>query len=135
MKRKVERTEEEWREKLDPESFRVLRKAGTERPFTGAYNLHFEDGVYSCKACNEPLFSSETKYDHGCGWPSFYAPIDRDKIEYRLDKSHGMTRVEILCATCESHLGHVFNDGIGEKGERYCVNSASLDFEDEGSTK
>ena len=128
MMRKINKTEEEWKAELDPEAFRILRKAGTERPFTGEYNLHFEDGVYKCKGCDEPLFNSDSKFDHGCGWPSFSEPIERDKIEYKLDKSHGMTRVEILCKACGGHLGHVFNDGPAPKGERYCVNSASLEF-------
>lgn len=129
MTKKIEKTEEEWRKELDPESYRVLREAGTERAFTGEYNLHFQDGTYNCKGCGEPLFNSSTKYDHGCGWPSFMAPIDREKIDYKLDKSHGMTRVEICCKACDGHLGHVFNDGPGEKGERYCVNSVSIDFD------
>lgn len=128
MMRKINKTEEEWKAELDPEAFRILRKAGTERPFSGEYNLHFEDGVYKCKGCNEPLFNSDSKFDHGCGWPSFSEPIERDKIEYKLDKSHGLTRVEILCKACGGHLGHVFNDGPAPKGERYCVNSASLEF-------
>ena len=128
MMRKINKTEEEWKAELDPEAFRILRKAGTERPFSGEYNLHFEDGVYKCKGCNEPLFNSDSKFDHGCGWPSFSEPIERDKIEYKLDKSHGLIRVEILCKACGGHLGHVFNDGPAPKGERYCVNSASLEF-------
>ena len=129
MMRKINKTEEEWKAELDPEAFRILRKAGTERPFSGEYNLHFEDGVYKCKGCNEPLFNSDSKFDHGCGWPSFSEPIERDKIEYKLDKSHGLTRVEILCKACGGHLGHVFNDGPTQTGQRYCVNSLSVDFE------
>lgn len=125
---KLQKTDKEWKQILSPEAFRVLRQAGTERPGTGKYNLYFEDGTYLCNACNEPLFASDTKFDAHCGWPSFDKAIPGKVVE-RLDTSHGMTRMEILCANCGSHLGHVFNDGPTETGLRYCVNSVSLDFE------
>lgn len=127
---KVQRTEAEWKEILTPEEYYVLREAGTERPHTGKYNLHFEQGTYVCNACGEALFESGTKFDGHCGWPSFDKAI-KGKIIEKLDRSHGMTRMEILCANCGSHLGHVFNDGPTETGLRYCVNSVSLDFEEE----
>lgn len=129
MKYKVVKSEEEWRSKLSPDQYRVLREKGTEAPYTGKFNLHKEDGFYVCGACGDPLFDSEAKYDSGCGWPAFFKPLAKDKIEYKLDKSHGMVRTEILCANCGGHLGHVFNDGPEPTGERYCVNSLSLDFD------
>lgn len=128
----VEKTEDQWKELLSPEEFYVLRQAGTERPHTGKYNLHFEDGTYLCNACDEPLFASDTKFDAHCGWPSFDKALPGKVIE-KLDRSHGMTRMEILCANCGSHLGHVFNDGPTKTGLRYCVNSVSLDFEEDKS--
>ncbi|WP_224482691.1 peptide-methionine (R)-S-oxide reductase MsrB [Robertkochia aurantiaca] len=121
-------SEEQWKEKLDPDSYYVLRKKGTERPFTGQYNMHFEDGSYSCKACGTTLFTADQKFESGCGWPSFDQSIE-GTVEYVRDNSHGMIRTEILCANCGSHLGHVFDDGPTETGRRYCVNSLSLDFE------
>lgn len=127
---KVNKTDEEWKATLSDEEYYVLRQAGTERPHSGKYNLHFEDGIYVCNACKEPLFESDTKFDAHCGWPSFDKAIPEKVIE-KLDKSHGMTRMEILCANCGSHLGHVFNDGPTETGLRYCMNSVSLDFEGE----
>ena len=117
-------------QKLTPEQFYILRQAGTERPHTGEYNLHFEDGVYRCAACNAALFNSDSKFDSHCGWPSFDKAIGDSTVIERLDKSHGMLRTEILCANCGGHLGHVFNDGPTETGMRYCINSISLDFED-----
>lgn len=123
----IQKTEEEWLELLGPERYAILRKKGTERPFTGTYNLHREDGIYACGACNELLFKSATKFDSGCGWPSFDESIE-GKVEYLRDSTLGMIRTEILCATCGSHLGHVFNDGPTATGQRYCVNSASIDF-------
>lgn len=132
MADKVERTEEEWKEILSPEQYRVLREKGTERPFTGEYNMHFEKGVYTCAGCGEELFASNSKFDSHCGWPSFYEGIDNGKIIEKLDKSHGMIRTEILCAKCGGHLGHVFNDGPQPTGLRYCVNSVSLEFKGEG---
>lgn len=127
---KVNKSEAEWKEILSPEEYYVLREAGTERPHTGKYNLHFEDGTYVCNACGEKLFESGTKFDGHCGWPSFDKAI-KGKVTEKLDRSHGMTRMEILCANCGSHLGHVFNDGPTETGLRYCVNSLSLDFEND----
>lgn len=121
-------TEEEWRDKLTSEQFRVLREKGTERPFTGIYDAHYENGIYSCAGCNTALFSSDGKFDGHCGWPAFSEPLAKEKINYIKDESHGMIRVEITCANCGGHLGHVFNDGPLPKGYRYCVNSISLDF-------
>ena len=123
----IEKPETEWKEQLSEEQFRVLRKKGTEAPHTGKYNMHFEDGEYFCAGCSEKLFDSEAKFDSGCGWPSFDKALD-GKIEYVQDKSFGMIRTEILCANCGGHLGHVFDDGPTETGQRYCVNSASINF-------
>ncbi len=125
---KVEKSEAEWKAQLTDEEYRILREKGTERPFSGEYNLHFADGVYSCRACGTPLFKSETKFDSGCGWPSFDDQISKDAISHHLDKSHGMIRTEICCGTCGGHLGHVFNDGPTATGLRYCVNSVSINF-------
>ncbi len=125
----VEKTDEEWREELTPEEYAVLRKAATERPFTGEYTDSETVGVYRCKACQAELFRSDTKFHSGCGWPSFYQPIS-DTIEYISDTSHGMVRTEVRCARCGSHLGHVFPDGYGTPtGDRYCINSVSLTLE------
>lgn len=121
-------SDNEWRERLSPEQYQVLRKGGTERAFTGRYNKNDQDGEYRCAGCGEPLFLSDTKYDSGSGWPSFTAPADPDSVAEVLDDSHGMRRVEVRCAKCEGHLGHVFPDGPGPDGLRYCINSASLDF-------
>ena len=121
------KTEQDWKEQLDEESYRVLREKETEYPHSGIYNLHFEDGTYLCKACKEPLFTSDNKFESNCGWPSFSEAID-SKIRYKPDHSHGMIRVEILCNNCGGHLGHVFPDGSTISKRRYCVNSASLDF-------
>jgi peptide-methionine (R)-S-oxide reductase len=126
----LEKSEKEWRNELSPEQYSILREAGTERPFSGTYNLHFEEGVYHCGACKTPLFKSDSKFDGHCGWPSFDAPIKKGAILEKLDKSFGMLRTEILCANCGSHLGHVFNDGPTETGMRYCVNSLSLGFDE-----
>lgn len=123
----IQKTEAEWLEQLGPDRYRVLREKGTERPFTGQYNLHNENGSYQCGACHEPLFESTSKFDSGCGWPSFDESIE-GKVEYVRDTTLGMIRTEILCANCGSHLGHVFNDGPTATGQRYCVNSASIDF-------
>ncbi len=131
MEFKVQKSEEEWKKELSPEQFYVLREAGTERPGTGEYNLHFEDGMYKCAACNTPLFESESKFESHCGWPSFDKAISDKNVVERLDKSHGMVRTEILCGNCGSHLGHLFNDGPTQTGMRYCINSVSLDFNKE----
>lgn len=124
---KIQKSEEEWKKELTDAQYTILRKKGTERPFTGAYNMHFENGTYHCAGCNTPLFESHTKFDAGCGWPSFDASI-KGNVEYILDKSHGMMRTEIVCSACGGHLGHVFNDGPTATGTRYCVNSISIDF-------
>ncbi len=123
----VNKSEKEWREQLGEEQFRILRHKGTEAPHTGKYNLHFENGAYNCAACNQQLFESNSKFDAHCGWPSFDNSID-GTVERVLDKSHGMLRTEIVCSNCGSHLGHVFNDGPTKTGERFCVNSLSIDF-------
>ncbi|MFI2742240.1 peptide-methionine (R)-S-oxide reductase MsrB [Zhouia sp. PK063] len=123
-----QKTEEEWKNQLSEEEYRILRQKGTEYPHTGKYNLHFENGTYNCKACNTPLFKSDQKFESGCGWPSFDDAIE-SAIEYKRDTTHGMLRTEILCANCGSHLGHVFDDGPTSTGLRYCVNSVSIDFD------
>ena len=124
----VQKTEQEWLDELGPERYQILRKKGTERAFTGTYNLHNEKGAYQCGACKQTLFDSSAKFDSGCGWPSFDESIP-GTVEYVRDKTHGMIRTEILCSNCGSHLGHVFDDGPTATGQRYCVNSLSVDFE------
>lgn len=124
----VQKTEEEWRQILTPAEFNILREKGTEYAFTGEYFNHKEKGVYVCAGCGNELFTSESKYDSGCGWPSFYEPINEEKVGESEDRSHGMVRTEIVCNKCGGHLGHVFPDGPKPTGLRYCVNSASLDF-------
>jgi peptide-methionine (R)-S-oxide reductase len=120
--------EKDWKKILDAETFYVTREKGTERPFTGKFNDHFEEGVYKCVCCDAVLFESQSKFDSSCGWPSFDSQINKEAVSTVLDKSHGMIRTEITCSNCDSHLGHVFNDGPTETGTRYCVNSLSLTF-------
>ena len=131
MTKRVEKTEEEWRKELSPEQYHVLREAGTERAFTGAYWDNHEDGTYYCAACGEELFNSDTKFDSGSGWPSFHSPVSDESVSKISDTTHGMVRVEVRCNRCGSHLGHVFNDGPRPTGLRYCMNSAALKFDKE----
>jgi len=127
-KYKVKKTDAEWKAQLDPMQFEVARHAATERPFTGKYWDHWSDGNYNCIGCGTPLFKSDTKFDAGCGWPSYFEPINSEVIERIVDKSNGMVRVEVRCNNCGSHLGHVFEDGPQPTGERFCINSAAIDF-------
>jgi peptide-methionine (R)-S-oxide reductase len=129
MSQKVARSEAEWREKLTPEQYRVLRLKGTEMPYSNQYDRHFQPGEYACAACGQVLFSSETKFHSGCGWPAFYAAQAEDRVELTPDHSHGMVRTEVTCARCGSHLGHIFDDAPQTPtGQRYCINSVSLTF-------
>ena len=124
----VRKTDAEWREQLDPVQFAVARQGATERAFTGAYWNHWEPGVYRCVGCHQPLFSADTKFDAGCGWPSYWQAIDEGRVERLEDLSHGMRRTEVRCARCGTHLGHVFDDGPAPTGERFCINSAAIHF-------
>jgi peptide-methionine (R)-S-oxide reductase len=130
QKFKVNKTEEEWKQQLSEEEYRILRKKGTERAFSGEYDIHFKDGAYHCAGCKNKLFDSGSKYDSGCGWPAFYQKAEEGAVIERLDMSLGMVRTEVLCGKCGGHLGHVFPDGPANKtGMRYCINSASLKFD------
>ena len=129
---KLEKTEAEWREELSPEEYQVLREKGTERAFSGAYWDNHDDGVYRCRACGQELFSSDTKFDSGTGWPSFWEPSESEAVELRPDNSFFMKRTEVVCARCGSHLGHVFDDGPEPTGQRYCLNSCSLELDRPG---
>jgi peptide-methionine (R)-S-oxide reductase len=126
---KVAKSEQEWRSQLTPDEYAVLREAATEPPFTGRYVHQKGDGVYRCAGCGNPLFSSATKFDSGTGWPSFTDPMFSEAVELREDRSHFMVRTEVVCARCEGHLGHVFDDGPGPSGQRWCINSCALNFD------
>jgi peptide-methionine (R)-S-oxide reductase len=126
---KLEKSDQQWREELSPERFHIMREQGTEPPFTGAYTYEKADGMYRCGACGAELFGSDAKFDSGTGWPSFTEPAVAENVELRPDHSHGMARTEVVCANCGGHLGHVFDDGPGPEGKRFCINSCALDLE------
>jgi peptide-methionine (R)-S-oxide reductase len=128
---KIQKTEAEWKEQLSPEQYHVMREHGTERPFTHPYNSEKSKGTYVCAACGQPLFSSDAKFNSGTGWPSFTQPMSKDAVDEKQDRSHGMSRTEVLCASCAAHLGHVFPDGPQPTGLRYCMNGTALNFKPE----
>jgi peptide-methionine (R)-S-oxide reductase len=128
---KITRTKQEWKKLLPPENFHVLIEKGTEPPFTGKFYKHKTEGVYVCAGCGQELFKSDTKYDSGSGWPSFWTPISLDRVDLKPDHSSGMERIEVVCSKCGGHLGHVFDDGPKPTGQRYCINSLSLDFSED----